>query len=107
MRRLPIRRIFMRESSHGGLRMTIEIHKPELEALILSRMRLGEFQSIEDMLLHVLESVERPSRDDADPEHASTQQSGAELIAAMQASPYKEIDLEPQRHPFPVSESRF
>jgi len=32
---------------------------------------------------------------------------GADLIAAMQASPYKEIVLEPERRPMPVREIRF
>lgn len=32
---------------------------------------------------------------------------GADLVAAMQASPYKEISLEPERRPMPVREVRF
>ena len=36
--------------------MTIEIHKPELEALIQERMKSGEFQNIEDVLLQALKS---------------------------------------------------
>ena len=32
---------------------------------------------------------------------------GADLVAAMQASPYKEIGLEPERRPMPVREVRF
>jgi len=31
--------------------MTIEIHKPELEALIQERMKSGAFQSVEDVLM--------------------------------------------------------
>lgn len=34
--------------------MTIQIDKPELEALILFRMQSGEFESAEDMLWHAL-----------------------------------------------------
>ena len=36
--------------------MTIEIHKPELEALIQERMNSGEFQNVEDVLLQALKS---------------------------------------------------
>ena len=36
--------------------MTIEIHKPELEALIQERMKSGEFQNVEDVLLQALKS---------------------------------------------------
>jgi hypothetical protein len=36
--------------------VTIEIHKPELEALIQERMRSGEFQNVEDVLLQALKS---------------------------------------------------
>ena len=34
--------------------MTIEISKPELEALIRERMESGAFQNVEDVLLHAL-----------------------------------------------------
>jgi Arc/MetJ-type ribon-helix-helix transcriptional regulator len=34
--------------------MTIEIRKPELEALIRERMQTGRFQSIEEALLQAL-----------------------------------------------------
>jgi hypothetical protein len=34
--------------------MTIEIHKPELEALIRRRLESGAFQDVEDVLLHAL-----------------------------------------------------
>ncbi len=34
--------------------MTIEIHTPELEALIIQRMKSGGFHSVEEVLLHAL-----------------------------------------------------
>jgi len=34
--------------------MTIEIHTPELEALIMQRMESGGFQTIEEVLLQAL-----------------------------------------------------
>jgi len=36
--------------------MIIEIHQPEIEALIEQRMATGEFASIEDLLLRSLEA---------------------------------------------------
>lgn len=37
--------------------MTIEIHRPELEALILQRMESGAFDSVEDVILQALKSL--------------------------------------------------
>ena len=37
--------------------MNIEIQKPELEALILERMKSGGFQSVEDVLMQALKSA--------------------------------------------------
>jgi hypothetical protein len=36
--------------------MTIEIHQPELEALIHQRMASGRFESVEDLLFRTLEA---------------------------------------------------
>lgn len=65
--------------------MTIEITKPEVEALIQQRLRSGAFESAEDVILHALRSAEPERR------------TGADLIHALQASPYRDIDLEPSR----------
>ena len=75
--------------------MTIEITKPEIEALIQQRLQSGVFSSAEDVILHALRSSE--------PEH----QTGAALVAAMQASPCREIDIEPSRHRLPVRDVAF
>ena len=40
--------------------MTIEIHEPELQALIAQRMETGAFQDVEDVLLHALKSAPLP-----------------------------------------------
>lgn len=42
------------------VRMTIEIHRPELEALIEKRLQSGGFQDVEDVLLQALKSSEPP-----------------------------------------------
>lgn len=82
--------------------MTIEIHKPELEALILERMGEGAFQSVEDVLLHALRSSPPPSEPCLESSTGAPGRTGAELVAAMQASPYKEVDLSPGRYALPV-----
>ena len=84
--------------------MTIEIHRPELEALIIERMKTGGFQSVEDALLQVLKTAPV-----IDVTHlaAAKKPTGADLIAAMQASPYREIEIEPARYPMPVRDPTF
>jgi hypothetical protein len=74
--------------------MTIEIHRPELEALIIQRMKSGGFQNVEDALLQALKAsppVEEPSG------ISQAKRTGADLIAALQASPYRELDIEPPK----------
>jgi Arc/MetJ-type ribon-helix-helix transcriptional regulator len=75
--------------------MIIEITKPEIEALIQRRLRSGDYADAEDVILHALRSSE-PRRF-----------TGADLIAAMQASPYKEIGIEPSRERLPVRDAAF
>jgi Arc/MetJ-type ribon-helix-helix transcriptional regulator len=62
--------------------MTIEITRPEVEALIRERIQSGDFADAEDVIWHALRSLS--------PEHPT----GADLVAAKQASPYREIDIE-------------
>ena len=40
----------------GGAAMTIEIHEPELEALIQQRMDSVRFRSVEEVLIEALQS---------------------------------------------------
>lgn len=87
--------------------MTIEIQKPELEALILERMQLGAFPTVEDALLQALKSSPLPSRSNAAGASETDGLTGADLVAAMQASPCKEIDLEPARDSLPVRDVAF
>jgi hypothetical protein len=77
--------------------MTIEIRKPELEALIRERMSGGAFQNVEDVLIQALKAAPLPAKTES-----PTALSGADLVAAMQASPCKEIGLEAARQPLPV-----
>jgi hypothetical protein len=80
--------------------MTIEIHRPELEALIMERMKAGAFQNVEDVLMQALEAS-RPAK----PAPPDNHRTGADLIAAMQASPCRELEIEPARYRLPVSDA--
>lgn len=83
--------------------MTLEIQKPELEALIRKRMESGAYQSVEDVLMDALKSAPPAAKSSGD----APARTGADLVAAMQASPYKEISLEPARGPLPVRDVTF
>jgi hypothetical protein len=85
--------------------MTIEIHRPELEALILERMKRGPFSDVEDVLMQALTSGP-VSREDVTPPPGDSR-TGADLIAALQASPYREISIEPARYRLPVRDVVF
>ena len=83
--------------------MTIEIHRPELEALIMQRMKMGGFNNVEDALQQALETSPVVVTDAA----TATKRTGADLIAAMQSSPYREIEIEPARYRMPVRDVTF
>ena len=70
--------------------MIIQITSPEVEAIIQQRLATGSFASAEDVILDALRST------------ASQRRTGADLIAAMQESPFREIEIEPSRTPMPV-----
>jgi len=70
--------------------MTIEITSPDVEALIQQYMQAGGFKTPEDLIRVVLRSSAPETR------------TGADLIAALQACPYPEVDIEPSRVPSPV-----
>jgi hypothetical protein len=74
--------------------MTIEIHRPELEAMIIERMRNGGFHNIEDALMQALETAPPP---EIRPETAQ-KRTGADLVAAIQRSPYRDLEIEPERY---------
>ena len=79
--------------------MTIEIHKPELEALINERLRSGSFEDVEDVLMQALRGTVIPA--------VRENRTGADLVAAMQACPFKDIDLEPKKITMPTRDVTF
>jgi hypothetical protein len=74
--------------------VTIEIVEPEIEAIIRQRLATGAFEGVEDVVAHALRSLP--------PAEQRTGFTAAELLAIMQASPCKEIDIEPARSTMPV-----
>jgi hypothetical protein len=87
--------------------MTIEIHRPELEALIRERMKIGGFQNPEDALLQALQSAPLTAAQETGLSDEMASTTGADLVVAMQASPYKDISLEPTRDRMPVRDVAF
>ena len=75
--------------------MYIEVTKPELETLIQRCLETGAFADAEDVILHALRCM------------AASNATGAELVAVVQSSPYKEIDIEPPRDRLPVRDISF
>lgn len=73
--------------------MTIEIHKPELEALIRERMNSGEFQNVEDVLINALKSSQ-PALAPVKAHRSEGRKSLAQLFAD---SPFKGLNIDFER----------
>lgn len=74
--------------------MTIRINQPEVEALINQRLQSGAFKDAEDVILQALKASPAGAERK---EESRDRRTGADLIAALQASPYRELDIEPPR----------
>jgi hypothetical protein len=75
--------------------VTIQINKPELEALIQHRLRAGKFHNVEDMLLDALGGDEAPVG-----KRISKRPAGRKSLAQLFAeSPLKGLDLKFERDP--------
>jgi hypothetical protein len=72
----------------------IEIQKPELEALIRERMTSGAYRDVEDVLIQALKSSPLPGKETTAHEAERLPVTGADLVAAVQAAPFKEKSLE-------------
>ena len=80
--------------------MVIEISEPELETMIRQQLESGRFKTVEEVLLKALQLFPAP----AQPAKHLEVRTGADLIAALQACPYPDVDLEPARYEMPVSD---
>ena len=77
--------------------MTIEIHRPELEALIRERMSSGAFHDVEDVIMQALRSspaAEAPAATTS--QRPEGRKSLAQLFAE---SPFKGVDIDFERDP--------
>jgi Arc/MetJ-type ribon-helix-helix transcriptional regulator len=79
--------------------MHIEIHKPELEQRVRRQIASGHFQDVDDFLSKALDALDERM---GEPASAHENRTGADLIAALQASPCRDIDIEPERYRLPV-----
>ncbi len=77
----------------------ITINDPAVEALIHQRQIDGGFMNVEAVLTQALLNAPLPKAS-----HPGVPKTGAELLAALMNSPYKEVDLEGERYYPPVSE---
>ena len=76
--------------------MMIEIQKPEVEALILERMKSGEFQSVEDVIFQALQSSSDARRSTLPGKRPVGRKSLAALFAD---SPFRGLELDFERNP--------
>ena len=77
----------------------MEVHlSPEQEAFIQQRVRIGRFTTADQAVQEAVPLLEEQENGNL----ATKGAMGSALIAAMQASPYKDIDLEPSRPHLPV-----
>jgi hypothetical protein len=72
--------------------MTIEIHNPDLVQRLTMRIRTGQFHDADELIEKALDAL-----DERTAAISPTTETGAVVLAALQDSPYPEIDLTPPR----------
>ena len=72
--------------------MHLEIHTPELVQRVRRQIQSGQFHDVDELLTKALDALEEKT-----PETPPADATGAVILAALQASPYPEIDLAPPR----------
>jgi Arc/MetJ-type ribon-helix-helix transcriptional regulator len=91
--------------------MNLEIHKPELLQRVNAHVQTGQFHDADEVLEKALDALDETGNAPSSGQAAKygDQRTGADLIAALQASPYRELDIEPARfHAFmPVRDVTF
>jgi hypothetical protein len=75
-----------------GSNMNLEIHKPELVQRVNAHIQTGHFQDADELLEKALDAL-----DERTPAAVRATETGSVILAALQASPYREIDLTPPR----------
>ena len=72
--------------------MNLEIHKPELAQRVRAQIQSGHFHDTDELIEKALDALDEQATA-ALPETAT----GAVVLAALRASPYRDIDLTPSR----------
>ena len=79
----------------------IEVNNPKIEALIQRRLVDGGFKDVEAVLEQALTDAPLPSEScSSKPNH-----NGAELLAALMHSQFKEVNIEPERYVSTISDT--
>ena len=73
--------------------MNLEIHKRELVQRVNAHLQTGYFNDADDVLEKALNALDERALAAAPPATST----GSVILAALQASPYREIDLTPPR----------
>ena len=71
--------------------LNLEIHKPELVERVHAQIQSGHFHDVDELIEKALDAL-----DERTPGAPATE-TGAVVLAALQASPYPDIDLTPPR----------
>ena len=72
--------------------MTIEIHNPHLVQRLTMQIRTGQFNDTDELIEKALDALEEHTA-----AAAPTAETGAVVLAALQDSPYPDVDLTPPR----------
>jgi hypothetical protein len=76
--------------------MSVEIHEPQIEALIELRMASGAFQNVEEVLIQALTSAPLP------PVNGPAQHESKSLAQLFAESPFKGTEMEFPRDKTPL-----
>jgi hypothetical protein len=85
--------------------MNLEIHKPELVQRVNAHIQSGHFHDADEVLEKAFDALDgrSPAPSGGHAAQPGDKRTGADLIAALQASPYRELDIEPTRFRLSVS----
>ena len=72
--------------------MNLEIHKPELAQRLQAQIQSGHFHDTDELIEKALDALDVQVA-----AAAQTNETGAVVLAALQARPYPDIDLTPPR----------
>ena len=75
--------------------MNLEIRKPELVQRVNAQVHSRHLHDADELLEQALDALDEKSPVPAS--SADQRRTGVDLIAALQASPYRELDIEPPR----------